>query len=300
MEPMPRITLPLLLTALIALCACGREADEIAPGGPAGAGGEVEGTLGLFTLLHDAEAEARPPAVSVSGQFLHYRNVSRPLAVRALDPTVGALEWAGARDQCRIEESADERVRGIDAEPLDYRIDLLDAGTLVSATASVRVVMPPRHFPEILPELSGVVYGAAEDQALPFSPETEYVLSGGGGDEVGPFRVELPAPRDLDPGDLVLLPLADGGLEVQWGDGDPDADLAHLELTRGGSSLLCAADDRGSFRLRAADLAKLAGDGELGLTVRRVRSQTFSAPGVPRAEAIFVVQARSEAVADVR
>lgn len=293
---MRRILARLVLAAPLALSgACGREADE--GGEPSGRSDEAEGTVGLFTLLHDAATDD-PGAVTVAGQFLHYRNVSRPLAVRALDPKAAALELSGPLDRCRAGgEGPGERAE-VEADGLDYRIELLDAGVLVSGTSAASVALPPRRFPEILPALSGVVYGTADGEALPFLPEADYVLSGGGGEDVGPFRVEVVAPPAPEVRDLALLPLSDGGVEVQWGEGDPEADLVHVELARDGGTLSCAVADRGSFRIGAAALASLPGQGRIRLTVSRVRVQPFSAPGIPRADVLFVAQARAEVQTD--
>ncbi len=277
---------PVLLASLLP-SACGGTDGTLPPGDEGPLDG---GTVGLFTLLRDGDA--RDAGVSVGGQFVRVPSLARLRVVRALDPTLAALPWDVEEGRCRPAGRAVADPEA--ADPGDYRMELLDAGVLVGWTPGGRASMLPRAFPEILPELSGVVYGTDEAEALPWVPEAEYALSGGGGEDVGPFEVVVPAPRDLDPDDLVLLPLARGGLEVVWGEGDPDADPAHVELARSGRTLSCSVPDTGRFRLPPAALAELPEAGEARLTVRRVRTQAFSAPGAPRGDAVFVVKARRD------
>ena len=236
------------------------------------------GTFGLFTLVAGGDG-----TVALSGQFFEYRGIARERALGALSPTINLLNHQSGEGRCRVVAPEAAPVRA------EFQIDLLDAGVLHAFTPWTEQAIGPRRFPDALPEVSGVIYVSAEDRPLPYAPEVEYVLRGDGGSDVGRFEVRVGAPSPLAPEDL-LLPPPDAPMEITWGEGDPESDFAHILVAEGDTLVSCITPDTGHLTIPEAVAERLPGGGEMTVTVRRVRSQAFTAPGIPTAELVFIVQ----------
>src|SRR5437868_2938923 len=84
-----------------------------------------------------------------------------------------------------------------------------------SPTRTPPAPLRPAHYPELLPFVSGVVYGGDDTHPIALGLGQSYQVSGEGGEEVGPFAASVTAPRSFPT--LALESLRRGGeFDVRW------------------------------------------------------------------------------------
>jgi hypothetical protein len=127
-------------------------------------------------------------------------------------------------------------------------VQLLEAGDITVKTPDRLLGLPPRLYPDVLPTVSGFVYGAATD----LTPAPRYAVQSDGGEEIHYFSAGTDAPAEVRLDRLGGLDAAPGiavprmlDLPVQL-DAPGSDGLVYVELSIGG------ADSQMAVRCRAA------------------------------------------------
>jgi hypothetical protein len=119
-------------------------------------------------------------------------------------------------DTCRAVDSARELDRALDADPA-AGVELLDAGRLTVHGPRDQTALVAKHYPELTPFVTGVVYDAAESLPLALEPGALYEVEGEGGEEIAPFQAQAQAPRAFPSLDVPVYRRG-GDLELRWSD----------------------------------------------------------------------------------
>jgi hypothetical protein len=199
-------------------------------------------------------------------------------------------------DGCRVADGTaelDEALAGDSVLPA-AEVALLDAGRLELRGPVDRAAMMPRHYPELVPFVSGVVYGGDETAPVSLALGQSYQIWSEGGSEVGPFSAMVTAPRALPA--LTVEPLRRGtDFDLRWAT-EPAAVTATVEplllevkwTSRAGTrTVRCRARDDGNFSIPHESFEALPPASALTsftATATRVSRGTLAAPGVGRGE----------------
>jgi hypothetical protein len=228
------------------------------------------------------------PRFDAQAHFVRYRAFD-PAGVPTL---LGFTDFDGiSLDACRVSDgtaeldealSADGTARGIPAE-----VALLDAGRLDLRGPIDRATLMPHHYPELVPFVSGVIYGGDETRGVALGLGQSYQVTSEGGEEVGPFVASAVAPRAFPV--LTVEPLHRGGdLEVRWADPpvEPGAEPLLVEVKwtgrAGARAVRCRVRDDGELSI-PHDLL----DAQLTtatVTATRIARSPLTAPGAGRGE----------------
>jgi hypothetical protein len=201
-----------------------------------------------------------------------------------------------ALDTCRVSDgaadldealSADGTARGVPAE-----VALLDAGRIELRGPADRVALRSRHYPELVPFVSGVVYGSDETSAVQLGLGQPYQVTGDGGEEVGPFLANVTAPRSFP--SVNASPLKRGSdLDVHWSEGAEASEPLLLEVKwssrLGARAVRCRVRDDGEFSVPRETFDALPAAGAIPnatITATRLQQAPFLAPGAGRGELI--------------
>jgi hypothetical protein len=166
----------------------------------------------------------------------------------------------------------------------------------------------PTHVPDLVPFVSGVVYGGPDEGAPtpPLQLGQPYTVSGSGTDEIGPIQASVTAPRTWPT--IAVAPTVRRGadLEVRWSPEPspstaPSTTEAHLEVrwaTAGGSrAVRCRTTDDGVHVVPPALLGAVRAGTSLQIAISRVARSPLVAPGLGRGE--LVLQLRDVATTQV-
>ncbi len=293
---MRRLTPALFALCLIAGCT-GRDAVR-------DAGDSTRSLVRVdLSYTHTAGTAAAEVRFDAQAHFVRYRSFD-PAGVPTM---LGFTDYDGIPlDSCRsfdgtaaLDEAlgADGTTHGLPAE-----VALLDAGRIDVRGPADRAALQPAHYPELLPFVSGVVYGGDDTHPIALGLGQSYQVSGEGGEEVGPFAATVTAPRSFPT--LVLEALRRGSdFDVRWAkeaETEPtEALLLEVKWSsrQGGSrAVRCRVRDDGEFSVARESFELLpAGNALTGGTVTATRLQrgTLAAPGVGRGE--FSVELRDVA-----
>ena len=196
---------------------------------------------------------------------------------------------------CRGVDSAEELDRAVELTGTGAllagggrpEVRLLDAGTLRLKGPAGSAPLPARHYPEVTPYVSGLVYGHDELRRLTLDPGGLYEIAGDGGDEVGAFVARAQAPRAFP---QLELPVYHRGedLDLRWSSAGEASDEMLLRVSWSSKAatheIRCRVHDDGAFRVRRELLAQMPSAAQLGIvevSATRVRRVSVSAPGTP-------------------
>ncbi len=225
-------------------------------------------------------------------RFVRYRSFDA-----ASVPTIlGFADFDGVPlDGCKVSDGTAELDSALAADTVapTAEVALLDAGRLELRGPSTldRALLTPRHYPELVPFVSGVVYGGDELTPLSLALGQPYAISGEGGNEVGPFTATVTAPRSFPT--LQLDPLHRGSdLDVRWAtEAAPTTEPLILEArwtSRAGTrTIRCRVRDDGAFAIPHDAFANLPAASALSsatVTAARLQRAPFFAPGAGRGE----------------
>ena len=277
--------LPLVVLALSFAACSGRDAARDA--------GDAARSLIRVDLsyTHLAGAPASDLRFDAQAHFVRYRAFD-PAGV----PTIlGFTDFDGIPlDTCKVSDGTadldealgtDGTVRNAVAE-----VTLLDAGRIEVRGPADRAQLRIAHYPELVPFVSGVVYGGDDTHPVALGLGQPYQVAGEGGEEVGPFVATVTAPRAFP--SLQLEPLHRGNdLDVRWSPGEASEALlldvkwsARSASTR---SVRCRVRDDGEFTiLRDAfdALPPPASITSATITSVRLQRNPLAAPGAGRGE----------------
>ena len=200
-------------------------------------------------------------------------------------------------DGCKVSDGTAELDSALAADGVapTAEVALLDAGNLElrgPPNQGDRAVITPRHYPELVPFVSGVVYGGDEMSPVALALGQPYQVSGEGGNEVGPFSATVAAPRSFPTLSVDLLHRG-SDLDVRWStESTPTAEPLLLEARWssriGGTHMVrCRVRDDGSFSIphdAFAELPATTAVSSATVTATRLSRAPFFAPGAGRGE----------------
>ncbi|MSP63881.1 MAG: hypothetical protein EXR72_26750 [Myxococcales bacterium] len=272
----------LTLAALLAASTLGCTGQVRGPD----AGDALERSLARVSLsfTRDArEVRGSAPRFAAEGHFVRHRGGDSARVATVLGV---ADEGALALDTCRLVDGAEEIDRALAGQSPEA-VELLDAGRLAIKGPFDATLLQPRHYPELTPYIAGVVYGLGDTAPLQLEPGALYEVTGDGGEEVGPFEAQAPAPRAFPT--LSILPFRRGDdLDLRWIEAGEVSDPMVIAVSwigkSGAREVRCRVRDDGSFRV-ARDLLVGTEAGAIAeITATRVRRAPLFAPGAGRGE----------------
>lgn len=266
---------PLLLIT-VALAACSGELDDLEAAAPSSA--PMAEQYGLVVLSRAVGERG----IAVSGQLLDYAGVDRAAALAALATPDDV--WLTAPEPAR--GACHALTIDADAIGIDARVDVLDAGPLrIDAPDAPGLVVQPRELPPVVATIGGVVYDAADADALP--AVVDRVVLDAPGSETGPITGTVRAPAAVE---LLGFELDADGLMVH-GSGPG---LLLLSRLRGARTvgLLCGLGTD-ALHVDPATLAHL-GEGPADLTLLSVRRAPLLIDGADAGDLLFVVRDADE------
>lgn len=238
-------------------------------------------------------AASAEPRFDAQAHFVRYRSLD-PARVPTL---LGFTDFDGIPlDACRASNgvadldealASDLSSRGFPAE-----VSLLDAGRIEVRGPADRGALLPHHYPELVPFVSGVVYGADEARPIQLGLAQTYQVSGEGGEDVGPFLATATAPHAFPVVSASALRRT-FDLDVRWSDAPDftDADPLLLEVKwssrSGAHTVRCRVRDDGQFNVPHETFDAIPSPSLLSsatVTATRVSRSPLSAPGVGRGE----------------
>ena len=255
------------------------------------AGDAVRGLVRVdLSYTHVAGSSALDTRFDAQARFVRYRSFDA-----ASVPTIlGFADFDGVPlDGCKVSDGTAELDSALAADNVAPTADvaLLDAGHLELRGPIDRAAFTARHYPELVPFVSGVVYGGDETTPVALSLGQPYQVAGEGGNEVGPFNATVTAPRSFPA--LQLEPLRRGSdLDIRWStETVPTAEPLVLEArwsSRGVTrTVRCRARDDGAFTIphdAFADLPATSALSSATVTATRLARAPFFAPGAGRGE----------------
>jgi len=283
METMRRVFLAVFALVFAAGCS-GRDAVHDA--------GDPARSLIRVDLSYTHTAGASDVKFDAQGHFVRYRAFD-PQSV----PTIlGFADFdAIPLDTCRIQDGTAALDQALGADPANgvpAEVALLDAGRIDVRGPVDRSTLRAAHYPELVPFVSGVVYGADEARPLGLSVGQPYEIIGQGGEEVGRFEATVSAPRNFP--SLTLDPLRRSApgvsdLFVRWAPAEADAEPLFLEVkwsSRAGSrAVRCRVTDDGEFAVPRSSFDSLPSSfGSASVMASRIARAPFLAPGAGRGE----------------
>jgi hypothetical protein len=254
------------------------------------AGDSARGLVRIdLAYTHEVGAPSAEVRFDAQARFIRYRafdSASVPTILGFAD--VDALPV----DSCRVLDGTaelDEALAPDSAGP-GAEVSLLDAGRLDVRGPADRAFLTPRHYPELVPFVSGVVYGADDVAPLGLALGQTYQVSGDGGAEVGAFSSLVTAPRAFP--NLSADTLRRGSdLDLRWSTDGAGAEPLLVEVkwtSRAGTrAVRCRPRDNGFFSVAhtAFDaLPPAAAITSATVTATRLSRAAVAAPGAGRGE----------------
>jgi hypothetical protein len=254
---------------------------------------EQAARFGLISVAygHDWQESGEGMLLTTTAQFVRYTAMNQDQVARLLALPLDPGRDLPGVDRCKIYDlSVDAEVA---KEPEEQgNVELLEAGDLQVQTQQQQIVLAPKHFPGLLPFISGVVYSEAQAGLVELAGRVR--ASSQGGETVGTFSAQTASPalpRILRVGDTApsqIAPLMkDRDLSVRWQAAEAVAgDVTYLELrfsrNKRDLALRCQPQDDGLFELPQAMLAEVAG--KVTLELARLRRTFFTASGLDQGE----------------
>jgi hypothetical protein len=260
------------------------------------AGDSARGLVRIdLSYSHAAGAVASDVHFDAQARFVRYRAFDS-----ASVPTIlGFADFeALPLDGCKVANGTAELDEALAADTIapSAEVALLDAGRLeLRGPPGIgdRAVIGPRHYPELVPFVSGVVYLGDEASPVALGLGQPYQVSGDGGTEVGAFAAAVTAPRSFPSLMLATIPFVRGSdLELRWGtETVPTSEPLLLEVkwtSRAGSrSVRCRVRDDGAFGVphdMFAELPPTSSIASATVTATRLARSPLFAPGAGRGE----------------
>src|SRR3989339_402088 len=172
------------------------------------------------------------------------------------------------------------------------RIELVDAGILKIQTSDHAIQLESKHFPELIPLLSGVIYRGVEDISL--TETARLTVTSSGSDEVGPLLANMVAPSIPELhwvgsqaiGTIPMDSLAvqsSRSLLIEWqSSSSPSGEVLYLAgnffRDQKEWELRCKLEDDGEFSLPAVWLQQLPS--HILLELVRIKETSFNASGL--------------------
>lgn len=264
--------------------------------------------LGLVHVSyeHDWLDKQNSGLLTSTAQFVRYRDIDRDLVARMLALPLNPTTDLPGVDLCQVTDLSIGPAAEAALESEEQgSVELLEAGDLEVRMERRSVTLSPRHFPGLLPFISGVIYGEA--QATQVTPADRVLAAGTGGQAVGVFSAAADSPRlpnithidGFSPSPRLVV---DGGspLSLRWkATGGPqhvenNALYMELRYTAGkrDMALRCRPRDDGAFTINGSLLTHLSG--RVTLELVRLSSTIFTAKGLDQGELQVAVKDSAE------
>lgn len=261
-----------------------------------------ESRIGLVNVnyAHNWTDTHNAAQLTATAQFVRYSAMGREQVVRLLALPLDPGHDLPALDRCRTHDLSIDLAEdaAMETEEQGY-VELMEAGDLEVKANGHRVILLPRHFPGLLPFISGVVYSEAQttllsDRAHPVDTSSR------GGESVGAFAARVESPqlpvlnRLAGQGPTPNLVLQGGKpLDLSWqAPSRQGKRVTYLELRFSHGErhqvLRCRLKDDGAFQVPASHLTQARG--RMTLSLNRMQRASFSAPGLEHAELRVSVQ----------
>jgi len=288
---MARRRLLALVTGLsLVFSAC---AGEPPPGEESNAAQAARFGLISVTYGHNWAETGEGMLLSTAAQFVRYSDLNRAQVGRLLALPLDPDRDLPGVDRCRIDDLSVDLKSSVPTEPESGSLELLEAGDLQVQTPSRNIRLAPKHFPGLLPFISGVIYGEAEASLVEVAGKVR--ASSSGGEAVGAFVAQLGSPGlprleqvgSSGPSQAIALP-RDRDLTLRWQPASDTqiGDVLYLELrfSKGArdQALRCRLADDGSFAIPQPLLTEVGGPAVL--EIARLRRTAFMASGLDQAE----------------
>lgn len=243
-----------------------------------------------LVYTHQVGAPSTDVRFDAQARFVRYRAFDT-----ASIPTIlGFPDFDGLPlDGCRVSDGTAELDEALAPDSIapTAEVSLLDAGRLSLTGPVDRAALSPHHYPELVPFVSGVVYGGDETAPLALALGQPYQVAGEGGSEVGPFSAMVTAPRAFP--SLAVEPLHRGSdLELRWSTADavgPEPLLVEVKWASrtGTRAVRCRVRDDGAFAIPPYAFDALPVTTALSsamVTATRIARSPVMAPGAGRGE----------------
>jgi len=212
------------------------------------ADGPVTRSTGSMVRVDLSYTRLSAAEIRFEGQahFVRYRAIDSTAVPTLLGFTDGD---ALAMDSCRVIDGAAELDDALAQEREAIpEVSLLEAGRIEIRGPIDQTSLVPHPYPELVPFVSGYVYGAPQQPPLTLVPGQTYQVVAEGAEEVGPFSTAAAAPAAFA-GVHVAAYERGGDLDLRW-DGIAGSPLV-LEVKwaaeNGARVVRCRATDDGAF-----------------------------------------------------
>jgi hypothetical protein len=276
----------LVLSLLFAACTGSNAARDA---------GELTRSLVRVEVSYTRVAGATDVRFDAQGHFVRYRSFD-PAGVPAI---LGFADYDNIPlDSCRSSDATAGLDAALDGQGttagglIPAEVALLDAGRLELRGPADRSSIRARRYPDLVPFVSGVVYGGEETAPVALALGQPFQVVGEGGEEVGPFSSQVTAPRAFP--ELKVEPLRRGAdLDVRWSAADSLEPIL-LEVkwaSRAGSrAVRCRVHDSGEFSIPAGAFEALPAQAAATVAATRVARAPIDAPGAGRGELSFALR----------
>jgi hypothetical protein len=243
-----------------------------------------------LVYTHQAGAPSSDVRFEAQARFVRYRAFDA-----ASIPTIlGFADFDGLPlDGCRVSDGTAELDEALSPDTIapTAEVSLLDAGRLSLAGPVDRAALSPHHYPELVPFVSGVVYGGDETAPVALALGQPYQVAGEGGSEVGPFAAMVTAPRAFPSLSVDLLHRG-SDLDLRWTTadavaGEPLLLEAKWSSRSGTRAVRCRVRDDGAFSIAHDAFDALPATSLLAsatVTATRIARSPVVAPGAGRGE----------------
>lgn len=267
------------------------------------------GRFGLVSVSydHDWSDSGEALLLTSTAQFVRYSAMDRDQVARLLALPLDPERDLPEQERCKVYDLSvdlgDEETLEADLDR-PKNVELLEAGDLrIQDETGKTVTLAPRHFPWLLPFISGVVYGEA--QATLVKRVSRVKASSEGGEAVGSFSAHIACPAlprltqiaGQKPANTISVPRS-RDLTLRWETAAEKhtGDVTYVELryTEGKRDLAlrCRPADDGAFVVPRTLLGNL-GDGRVTLELARLQQTAFSANGLEQGELRVTVRDRA-------
>ena len=248
---------------------------------------------------HDWAESGKGMVLTTTAQFVRYTAMNQDQVARLLALPLDPDRDLPSRERCKLFDlSVDLTAEVAKESETPGNVELLEAGDLQVQTQDRNVSLAPRHFPGLLPFISGVIYSEAEATLVEEVGKVKATSDGGEG--VGAFSVQLTSPAlprlthvgGAEPFQPLTL-AKDRDLSLRWQtEGVNPGDVTYIELrfNRGkrDMALRCRPRDDGEFNIPQALLSEVNGSATVEMT--RLRRNFFSASGLDQGELRVIVR----------
>ncbi len=249
--------------------------------------------FGLISLTygHDWDENGERMLLTTNAQFVSYTSIHKSHVARLLALPLDPEKDLPGLEQCKVYDLGQQESEINEDEEEPMNVELLEAGDLQIHAEGHDITLAPRHFPGLLPFISGVVY--SEAQSTQVEAVGQVIAESEGGEAVGAFAVQLESPvlprllqiNGIEPSQEIFQPTDDINLKWQTPEQD-SSDIIYIELRpqrrKQDLALRCQPRDDGDFEVPAALFAEL--EGPITLQISRLRQIPFSAAGLDLGE----------------